>query len=250
MQGRSSLELWRVKRAVLSLVLSSGVCISLLLFRSYAMKEHGFGFIVWNLVLAWIPVLFAFVIYVLHTLGAHRRSLIVVCAVIWFLFYPNAPYLVTDLIHIKWGPESPIWFDLLLMMTVAWTGLLLGNISLYLMQEVIRVWRGRAAGWLFSAGMLALGSIGVFVGRFWRWNSGDVLFDPIKLASKTNEHLHSTSFGEAALFLGTFFAFSSLTYATLYTFVHLHSDSPSAPHDLPPSSDVMEKPVAMEAPLR
>jgi uncharacterized membrane protein len=246
---RRPIELWRVQRAVLSLLLSSCVCLVLLVMRAFALKEHGFGFIPWNLVLAWIPMLFAFLIYALHTKGARRRSLIVVCAVIWFLFYPNAPYLVTDLGHIRWQPGNPAWFDLLLMMTVAWTGLLLGNISLYLMQEVVEAWRGRTAGWLFAVGMLALGSVGVFVGRFWRWNSGDVLTNPISLASKTNNNLHATSIAQAVVFLATFFAFTSLTYATLYTFVHLRTDSPAGPHDEPPPSPPAEKPVAVRAPL-
>lgn len=247
---RRSIELWRVQRAMLSLGLSSGVCLTLLGLRSYGLNEHGFGFLPWNLVLAWIPVVVAFVIYVLHACGSRQRWLFLPFAVIWFLFYPNAPYLVTDLVHIRWIPQSPVWFDLLLMMTVAWTGLLLGNISLYLLQEVVRAWCGRATSWMFAIGMLALGSIGVFVGRFWRWNSGDVLVDPVKLASKANEHLHNTAVGQALLFLATFFAFSTLTYATLYTFVHLHTDSRPPGEGGESHVKDTEKPVAMEAPLR
>ncbi len=246
---RKPLELWRVNRAVLSLVLSSIVCLVLALIRARHLGIHGFGFLPANLVLAWIPVLFAYVIYALHVRGAHRRSLVVACAVIWFLFYPNAPYLVTDLIHIKWNMEAFFWFDLLVMMTAAWTGLLLGNISLYLMQEVIRDWRGRTAGWLFAIGMLALGSIGVFVGRFWRWNSRDVLLHPIGLAAKTNQHFHATTAGESIGFIATFFAFSTLTYATLYTFVHLRTDSPGSPASTQSVPEPKEKPVAVEAPL-
>ena len=208
----------------MTLMASSGICMALLVVRRLVLKEHGFGFLPWNLILAWIPLLFSVAFYSMHVQRSRRRVLFAACAVIWFLFYPNAPYLITDLVHLKQHHSHvPLWFDILMMMSLAWTGLFLGNLSLYLMQEVIQSWRGRLAGWIFSVSMVALGSLGVFVGRFWRWNSWEPLLHPTGLANKAAEHLGEMSILEAAAFSATFFAFTLLTYTFLCTFAHLHS---------------------------
>ena len=70
--------------------------------------------------------------------------------------------------------------------------------------------------------MLALGALGVFLGRFWRWNSWEVATHPVGLASDALRRLSGMALGEAAAFAATFFAFSALIYATLYTITHLH----------------------------
>ncbi len=228
---RRSLSKTRTGIAVLSLVLSTAVCLALLLVRDWS--EHGrrlnvdrFGFVPKNLLLAWIPLLCAVTVHTLQLRGWRWNGLLAGCAVIWFLFFPNAPYLITDLVHFHWGGSQNAWFDLLLIMSVAWTGLFAGYFSLYLMQEMVRGWRGRAMGWLFAAAMLALGSIGVYVGRFWRWNSRDALFRPIDLASNAVSHVRMPP-GEGGLtFIAAFFVFSLLTYATFFAFANLHAAPP------------------------
>ncbi len=224
----------RVQLAFLALLFASFICVGMLVSRGMIFGQYRFGFLPGNLCLAWIPLLCAMAVYSLRARRSRRRWLLAVCAVIWFLFYPNAPYLITDLVHLKTRAPVPRWFDLVLMMSFAWTGLFLGNLSLYLMQEVVRAGGGRIASWCFAAAMLALGAAGVFVGRFWRWNSWEAVTDPLGLAGDAVHHLTKMDAREAALFSATFFAFTLTTYLTLYTLTHLHAYvERSAPPDEP-----------------
>jgi len=214
----------RTQLALLALVFASAICVALLAARALVAAELRFVFLPGNLLLAWIPLLFALAVYVLRARRSQRWMLLAGCAAVWFFFFPNAPYLITDLVHLKTRDPVPRWFDLLLFMSYAWTGLFLGYFSLYLMQEVVRNAFGRAMSWRFAIGMLALGALGVFVGRFWRWNSWNVLTKPFALAGDAMQRLNGMEAVEAVAFSATFFAFTLLTYVTLYTMTHLHGD--------------------------
>jgi len=229
----------RTLLALLALLFATAVCVALLLARAIYAKQLLYQFLPGNLILAWIPLIFALAVYSLRARGSRHWLLLGACAFVWFVFYPNAPYLITDLIHLKTRAPVPHWFDIILFMSFAWTGLLLGYLSLYLMQEVVRNWLGRAWAWQFAIGMLALGALGVFLGRFWRWNSWEVATHPFGLASDALRRLSGMALGEAAAFAATFFAFSALIYATLYTITHLHGhiesrESTAAQSDLAP----------------
>lgn len=222
----------RIQSAFLALTAATFICILMILARRLFSGETRFIFLIGNLLLAWIPLLFAVPIYLMRTRGVHRPKLLLLLSAIWFFFYPNAPYLITDLVHLKTRLPVPRWYDLILMMSFAWTGVFLGVFSLYLMQEVVRSWRGRAASWFFALTMLALGALGVFIGRFWRWNSWEVFTRPLGLAMDTVKRLklEKMEWIELASFSATFFAFSLLTYLTIYTLTHLHGyvDQPTA----------------------
>ena len=214
----------RMQFAFLALTAATLICTLMLIGRMLIAGEVRFMFLIGNLLLAWFPLPFACVIYTWRARKVHRPKLLLLCATVWFLFYPNAPYLITDLVHLKTRLPVPRWYDLILMMSFAWTGVFLGVFSLYLMQEVIRAWRGRIASWIFAITMLALGALGVFIGRFWRWNSWEVFTRPLGLAADTVKRLKlgDMDLAELAGFSLTFFAFSLLTYLTIYTLTHLH----------------------------
>jgi len=166
--------------------LASAMCVALVAARTvYAHTGH-FQFLLWNLVLAWIPLVLAMVAYRF----ASRRSilarlLIVPTAIVWLLFFPNAPYIVTDFVHLgQFHDRVPGWYDVMLIAWYAWTGLMLGVASLRLMQEIVSRAAGSAAGWVLVAAVTALGSIGIYLGRFLRWNSWDIFQAPLALADK------------------------------------------------------------------
>ena len=160
---------------VLGLVAASLFCVALVLVRESGSAK--FGGLIWNLLLAWIPFLLAVGVYD----GWRRRrsggSLVAVGA-LWLLFFPNAPYIVTDFVHLEHTADAPYWYDAVTVSAFAWTGLLLGFASLFLMQTVVRQWRGVVSGWIFAGVALALGSLGIYLGRFLRLNSWDALEHP------------------------------------------------------------------------
>src|SRR6185312_633328 len=101
---------------------------------------------------------------------------------LWLLFLPNAPYIFTDLTHLSTRFFPHFWPDLSLVLLFSFTGFLLGFLSLYLMQSVVTEIRGRVIGWLFTAGATGLASCGIYLGRFLRRNSWDVVTHPVGLS--------------------------------------------------------------------
>jgi uncharacterized membrane protein len=102
------------------------------------------------------------------------RLLAAVCGGGWLIFFPNAPYLVTDLMHLRVHGNRLFWLDMTALQAFAWTGLALGFVSLDLIQRLVARRVGRAMSWLFAAGVLAASAFGIYLGRFRRWNSWDV----------------------------------------------------------------------------
>lgn len=136
-----------------------------------------FDFLHWNLFLAWVPYALALVLLALDRARA-PGWMFLPPGIVWLLFLPNAPYILTDFIHLGAIPGAPLWFDALLIGAFAGTGLLLGLTSLLLVHHLVAARRGSLAGWLLALGSLALSSIGIYLGRFPRFNSWDVLSNP------------------------------------------------------------------------
>jgi uncharacterized membrane protein len=197
-------------------VLASGLCVSLVAVRALHAGFDGYGFLVWNLFLAWIPFLLALAFYDGYRRGRSRVVLAAV-ALLWLLFLPNAPYMVTDLVHLGTVPGAPLWFDGAMIAAFAATGLLLGLCSLFLVHTVALRVLGPVPGWLALAPVLALCSAGVLVGRFERLNSWDALVDPARLAGLLGTHL-ADPFGSRralALLVG-YTCFLGIAYLVLY----------------------------------
>ena len=162
---------------VLGLVGASLFCVSLVLVRYSESGSTKFSGLIWNLALAWIPFLLAVWVYDRWRHHGSRGTLLGLGA-LWLLFFPNAPYIVTDFVHLERTSDAPYWYDAVTVSAFAWTGVLLGFASLFLMQTVVRQWRGSVAGWLFALVAIGLGSLGIYLGRFLRLNSWDALEHP------------------------------------------------------------------------
>ena len=177
--GRSNVALFAL------LGLASAMCLGLVAARTVYSHTSNLQFLVWNLFLAWIPLVLAAIAYRIATTrrGALARLIIFPTALVWLLFFPNAPYLVTDFVHLgKLYDNVPGWYDVMLITWYAWTGLLLGVVSLRFMQAIVARAMGSFAGWLLVAVVTVLGSIGIYLGHFLGWNSWDVFQAPQVLA--------------------------------------------------------------------
>jgi uncharacterized membrane protein len=139
--------------------------------------------LVWNLFLAWIPLVLALVVYDGVRRGWPAGTLAAV-GLGWLLFLPNAPYIVTDFKWLGHYDSGTHWFDAALIGAAAAIGLVLGFLSLYLVQAVVVRRVGRVAGWTLAFGALAASGVGVYLGRFQRWNSWDVFTEPTRVAGE------------------------------------------------------------------
>ncbi len=212
----------RYKLAIFGLLLgASFVSVTLVVARMAYSDSQQYRGLIWNLFLAWIPFVLAYIAYALSWRRFWLYVAIPVFAFLWLIFFPNAPYILTDLQYLsRASPDAPLWYDIILLIWVSWTGMLLGLVSLYLMHEIVQRNFGRWLGWAFVLVVSGLSSAGIYVGRFLRWNSWDILGNPSELAMDLlglaiDPSLRLLAF--TTLF-GVFFIF---IYLTLYSFGHL-----------------------------
>lgn len=201
-----------------SLVLLSGLGVGLVVARSVYTATSPAEWLVWNLFLAWVPFVLALAVYDGYRRGA-RRWLLIAGAVLWLAFFPNAPYLVTDFKHLEALNAAPVWFDVVLLTTFAWAGLMLGFLSLFLVQAVARRVVGAANAWFGTFGVLALSSFGIYLGRFQRWNSWDVLLRPRVVLENAVDGFVAGPQPLAVTLLFT--AFLTTAYLVFYAFFRL-----------------------------
>lgn len=203
--------------AIAGLLGSSVLCVGLQELRVHETGDGYYRFLVWNLFLAWIPLVLAAAAYARSSrrFDAPTAGLLVA----WLVFFPNAPYLLTDFIHLAQGP-APLWYDGLMLSAFAWTGLLLGFASLCLVQLILRRTFGAALSWLGVFGSLVLASIGVYIGRFVRLNSWDVLLHPRHVVEVVHARLVAEP-PEVAQALVALTAFLSVGYLVVYSFANL-----------------------------
>ena len=207
---------------MLALTFASGTAVALVIARIAATRNIHYAFLVWNLFLAWLPLIFALLARERYRAGLRRDWRFASLAGAWLLFFPNAPYIFTDLIHLIYGQYRHFWVDLMLVLICALTGFVLGFVSLYLMQSLVRQRFGQVASWLFIGGVAGLSGFGIYLGRFLRFNSWDVVLKPMKLyhginAWAANPLANPTSFAFPALFA----TFLFITYVMLYALTHL-----------------------------
>ena len=175
-----------------------------------------YAFLGWNLVLAWVPYLLSLVASAMHRAGYSFKALFPI-AFAWLLFLPNAPYIVTDLLHLSPKPPIPMWFDVILIFSAAWTGLLLGFLSL---REMHRILESRVTNKIALhstlISLLALTGYGVWLGRFHRWNTWDILTRPGSLVVDIFHSLtRSPVMQHAWAISGILFVFLTLGYYTM-----------------------------------
>jgi uncharacterized membrane protein len=203
----------------LSLAACSAMAVGLLLVRNRATGSISHRFLVWNLALAWIPLGAA----LLAERWAERRLRLVVAGAIWLIFFPNSPYLVTDLIHLRVDAQVPIWYDALLYVSFGFAGIMLGNASLYLVQSAVRRTYGVLVSWIVAAVSLGLGSFGVYLGRVERWNSWDLLHRPAVLLRAAARPFVDPFGNERAVVMSiVFFGFLMTAYLASYALASVH----------------------------
>ena len=194
------------------LLLSIGFSMALLLVRVIYADSLDYSFYIWNSFLAAIP-------YAISTQIAVRKKLDLLTAcllILWLLYFPNAPYMITNIFHYEKRFPVPFWYDLILVIIGAWNGMILGmaslmNVEKFLSQHLKTFWVTLCE--FFS---LLLCSYGIFIGRFLRFNSWDVVSDPGSLLYTSAHHvLVPQNYAKLWAFTLLFAALLGLIYFTL-----------------------------------
>lgn len=139
-----------------------------------------FAWLTWNLFLALVPYLitrFA----VRNPSWIERPPKFALLFAAWLLFLPNSFYIITDLFHLEINTAVPLWFDLALIFSFAWNGILLGVVSIRQMEKMVRLNCPVIREWQFVYPLMLVNAFGVYIGRYLRYNSWDVVANPFQL---------------------------------------------------------------------
>ena len=153
----------------------SAVCLAILTVRLSQSGSSTYAFLSWNLFLAWIPLVLS---AVLPGAGVRRRWFVLPVLASWLLFFPNAPYLLTDLIHLGDRPAGSPAIDFVMFPAFALAGLLIGAISLNLVHRSLAERHGARTAGVVTGACIALAGFGMYLGRVLQWNSWDMVTRP------------------------------------------------------------------------
>ena len=199
------------------LVLASVLSGSFLALRFGFTGSMRYRFLVWNLFLAWVPYGCAVTIAYLGKSREEMRDTgrwkiwVALLGAIWLLTFPNAPYILTDVVHLMKGRPYRWWFDAGLVLSFALTGCFLGVASLRIVHERVREHCGELIGWALVAATAGLSGLGIYLGRFLRFNSWDVLIEPHRILKAVAVRIfdpidHSQAYGVTLMFAALLFA--------------------------------------------
>lgn len=171
--------------------------------------------LVWNLFLAFIP-------YAISEWLSRRIAImestwkLALTLLVWLLFIPNSFYIITDLFHLVEVHTAPKWFDLLILFSFAWNGLLLGILSVRRTELVLQVVSGRPLSLLLVFAFMWLNAFGIYLGRYLRYNSWDVVVQPFSLFGEMLELIsHPLQNKLEWSMVTTWSVFMTLLYITL-----------------------------------
>ncbi len=211
---------WRATRSQFMLALAISTLVGVGLFSYGAWRNHSlaYGYLVWNLCLAWLPLLFAIRLVALlrRKLWSSWEALTV--SLLWLVFLPNSFYMISDFIHLQEVQRIDVLYDTLMFTSFIYTGVVLGFSSLYLVHLQLRrrLSARAAAGWV--AVTLFICSTAVYVGRDLRWNSWDVLTNPGGLLFDISDRLqHLAAYPQMLVTIISFFVLLSSMYGLLWS---------------------------------
>lgn len=154
------------------------ICVALSFFRVYKTGSIRFVFLNWNLFLAFVPWAITSLVMITPRLRKNKWVLVPVL-LSWILFFPNAPYILTDLFHLRLETKVPVWYDLVLILSFAWTGLWYGLMSLSDIEKILAEFIKQRWVTFISITLLFISGFGIYLGRYMRFNSWDIIQEPL-----------------------------------------------------------------------
>ena len=171
-------------KTLLILIWSSVFVTIMVFYRINLTWKITYFFLLRNLFLAWIPYGVTTFLKIMWK-KIESKILIWFLFFVWLIFFPNAMYIITDFFHLKVRTWIPLWYDTLLLFGFARNGLILGFLSLKDIQNIFlnkikKIWNR-----IRIVILLLLSSFGIYIWRFLRRNSRDIVTNPIGVITDT-----------------------------------------------------------------
>jgi uncharacterized membrane protein len=162
---------------LLLILLAALWCGALITARMLISETSAYDFLSWNLGLASLPLI---VSSLMNRLKVWHAALLFPA---WLLLLPNAPYVLTDLFHLKPKSQIPLWYDLILLLSCGGLSFFMGLISMRQVHDIVARTLGAVSGWIMVLFSVFATGFGIYLGRYLRWNSWDVVTNPLPLFS-------------------------------------------------------------------
>jgi len=196
-----------------SVILITVFAVVLNILRIIIWGKVSFIYIIWNMFLAVIPFLISSILLNLSRENRLKNITFIIGGILWLLFIPNAPYIITDFIHLGEIHSVPLIYDTILLFSSAIVGLIFGFYSLSHIEQIIEAKCSRRTTSIFMVIIIFMISFGIYLGRFLRFNSWDIFINHTSLI-KNIWRIFSQPGIRAEVFLYTllFFSFIYLFY--------------------------------------
>lgn len=203
---------------VVALVAASVSAVAIYTVRVIEAQTWRYLFLIWNLTLAWIPLLVAW--WLRHHLAKNNwmgwRA--VVLTLLWLGFLPNSFYILTDFIHLHATGEIGLLYDVVLFTAFAFNGLILGFFSLYIVHRELLKRNGSVFSHTAVGLILFLCSFAIYLGRYLRWNTWDILFNPAGILFDVSDRfINPVAFPRTFTTTASFFVLLGMMYLTGFT---------------------------------
>lgn len=210
------------QQLLLTLGISSAVSVGFLVVRMFATGRYSYWFLAWNLFLAWLPLVFAWWLLARLKTTPWLSFGNIVLTFLWLGFLPNAFYIASDIIHLTQADHISLLYDVVMFLSFTFNGFLVGYISLYGLHNQLKKRVSHKQAYAMVAGVLLLCSFAIYLGRYLRWNSWDILLNPAGLIFDVSEPFLNPV-GHPQVFSTTLMFFVLLTsiYAVSYQLVKL-----------------------------
>jgi len=168
-------------RFIMSVVLLCLISMALLFARILSSDSMRYIFLLWNLILATIPPLVAYLLYQRVRINGWLEWKQIALTVVFLAFLPNSFYLVTDFVHLRETYEASLMFDVVLLASFMLSGLVLGYSAVFLMHKTLKTRLSEEKAYITILGLFVAVSFAIYLGRFTRWNTWDLLLQPAGL---------------------------------------------------------------------
>ncbi len=187
--------------------------VSLVLIYTIWSDTSYFLYLIWNIFLAFLPFFISAGLLRYQNKENPQPIIFIFGFIIWLILFPNAPYLLTDVIHLSENATVPFWYDVLLLFSSAWLGLYIGVYSLFHIEQIFLLKYNKLKTNIIILIAIFLSGFGIYLGRFLRWNSWDIFVQP-KFIFKNSLDIFSHPFLHPEAYITTmlFFVFISVSY--------------------------------------